>query len=433
MDNSNSDSQEASKSSKPNLILYAALGLLVIIAGASYLSTNKSNPSEQSSLPTSNTTHSAEPAVVSKTEVTSTTPKESKADLEKQAARRDAELAEQRREAEHRRQQSDREAEAKIAADRERQRQQQETQQRALDEQEKVRRADAENARRNAAESKVKQSRAQVESQLRKTSNDISNVDADYVKAAELQATARSKSEKSNAKATTLLEKSRGSATAARNQIAFNQKKIQEANLQLQTYQRNPKTSKDALAQLQQKQAGYQKEITTLQAALTKAEADQTAAQNELNKSDPEMSKSDQAMTALARKRSALAQTLEGQIVEMERLRQEPDYVEMTKKDGDFDTQKLIDGARQLLAKNIEDAVSSTKSTANSLGTDRKVPADPDIVVSNQKTTLYTLKNGRKISSVKSMDAGDSISVKTLGGKFETIQKEDIAKEEVLE
>lgn len=434
MDIPGDDSSEIKPAaSKRNTALYATLGVLVVIAGASYLFTGSTNPTAQIQPPPQNAPILDSPRNNPKNDPPVTVPRESASDLAKQAARHEEERAEQRREAENRKQQAERDVEAKITAERERQRQQQETQKRAQDDQEKMRRVDAENVRRTAAESKIKQSRTQIETQLRKSSADISNLDQDYLRTVETQRASRLKNEKLNVKAAELVEKSRGSAAAARNQIAYNQKKIQETNLQLTTYQRNPKTSKDLIAQLQQKQAGFQRDITTLQTALTKAEADHTAAQNELNKVDPEAARGEQAISGLLRKRASLAQALEGQVLEIERLRREPDYIEMTKIDGDFDTQKLVDTARQLLAKNLEDSVSAIKSAANTPDPDRKILSDANIVVSNQKTTLYTLKNGRKISSVKSMDAGDSISVKTLGGKFESIKKEDIEKEEVLE
>jgi hypothetical protein len=42
--------------------------------------------------------------------------------------------------------------------------------------------------------------------------------------------------------------------------------------------------------------------------------------------------------------------------------------------------------------------------------------------------TVYVLKDGRKLVSVNAVDAGDSITIKTASGKFETINKEDIDK-----
>ncbi|HYG76075.1 MAG TPA: hypothetical protein VEK08_13805 [Planctomycetota bacterium] len=42
------------------------------------------------------------------------------------------------------------------------------------------------------------------------------------------------------------------------------------------------------------------------------------------------------------------------------------------------------------------------------------------------KITTYTLKNGRRILGVQSVDSGDSLSVKSVSGKFHLIKKDDI-------
>jgi parallel beta-helix repeat protein len=47
-------------------------------------------------------------------------------------------------------------------------------------------------------------------------------------------------------------------------------------------------------------------------------------------------------------------------------------------------------------------------------------PAPPSSV------TVYVMKDGRRVRSVKSVDAGDALTVKSESGKFETLQKSDI-------
>ena len=42
--------------------------------------------------------------------------------------------------------------------------------------------------------------------------------------------------------------------------------------------------------------------------------------------------------------------------------------------------------------------------------------------------TIYVMKDGRRLTSVRSVDAGDTISIKTESGKFEAVNKEDIEK-----
>ncbi|MDL5055718.1 hypothetical protein QQ056_19500 [Oscillatoria laete-virens NRMC-F 0139] len=351
----------------------------------------------------------------------------------RQQAVREKELAELRRDSELRRQQEQQNAELKFAEERERIRLQQEAQAKQSAEVARAKRDELEATRRAASEAKLKQSRLQSESLIRKTASDITAVDNEYIATSNSLDLARENLAKSNAASVAAFEKAKGAVIAARNQIAFNQKKILELNAQLQTTQRNVKVSKEATTQIQQKQASLQREIASFQSALSKAEADKSALEKDLGKNSPEIARSEQTLSNLLRKRATLVQTADGQLIELERLRREPDYIEMIKVSGDYETEKLISGTRQLLVKDIENVSLKKDRTGGQPAAESVVTSDPSIVVNNAKVTLYTLKSGRKISSVKSMDAGDAISVKTLNGKFESIKKEDIAKEEVLE
>jgi len=355
------------------------------------------------------------------------------AEESRQQVAQEKELAELRRDSELRRQQEQREAELKFAEERERNRLQQEAQAKQTAELARAKRDELEATKKASSEAKLKQIRLQSESLIRKTASDIAAVDNEYIATSSSLDMARENLAKSNTASAAAFEKAKSAAIAARNQIAFNQKKILELNAQLQTTQRNVKVSKEATAQLQQKQASLQREITSFQSALSKAETEKSALEKDLGKNSPEIARSEQSLSNLLRKRATLVQTADGQLIELERLRHEPDYIEMIKVSGDYGTEKLIKDTRQLLVKDIE-AVSLKKERAGvQPATESVATSDPSIVVNNAKVTLYTLKSGRKISSVKSMDAGDAISVKTLNGKFESIKKEDIVKEEVLE
>lgn len=343
------------------------------------------------------------------------------------------ELAELRRDSELRRQQEQRDTELKYAEERERIRLQQEAQAKQTAEVARAKRDELEATKKASSETKLKQSRLQSESLIRKTASDIAAVDNEYIATSNSLDIARENLAKSNAASVAAFEKAKGAVIAARNQIVFNQKKILELNAQLQTTQRNVKVSKEATAQIQQKQASLQREIASFQSALSKAETDKSALEKDLGKNSPDIARSEQALSNLLRKRATLVQTADGQLIELERLRREPDYIEMIKISGDYETEKLINSTRLLLVKDIESSSLKKDRPGGQPAQEAVVTSDPSIVVNNAKVTLYTLKSGRKISSVKSMDAGDAISVKTLNGKFESIKKEDIVKEEVLE
>lgn len=63
----------------------------------------------------------------------------------------------------------------------------------------------------------------------------------------------------------------------------------------------------------------------------------------------------------------------------------------------------------------------STKTVVPATGTEPK--AEPAAAGS---VTVYVMKDGRRVRSVKSVDAGDVLTVKNESGKFETLQKSDI-------
>ncbi|HEY3323086.1 MAG TPA: hypothetical protein VGP72_21720 [Planctomycetota bacterium] len=73
----------------------------------------------------------------------------------------------------------------------------------------------------------------------------------------------------------------------------------------------------------------------------------------------------------------------------------------------------------------------NTKSTADSKTPESKAAqktasSEP----SDAPKTVYTLKDGKRIVAVKTVDAGDVVTVKTEEGKFMTIEKNDIEKTE---
>jgi len=299
------------------------------------------------------------------------------------------------------------------------------------------RKADFERLRLQAAVRKLIQIKNLLEADLKKFEVELNRIDGEIAKKQEIIDGTPKRVQDVNAAA----EKSRRENNAAKNQISYNEKKIEEVNLQLKEYQKNTKSSQELIANSNKKLEGLRKEITNFQNAITKAETDQSAAQSEMQQIEVELNRSKQWIKDYLARRSNLERMMKEKVTELEQLRRDPDYNELAKLGGELDIQKIITHTKELLAKGPptgSDPSTPKKTpdrTPESPVTADSKPGEGGVTVATkkEKITVYTLKDGKTVSATKAIDAGDMLSVKTLEGKFQSIHKEDIVKEESKE
>lgn len=222
-------------------------------------------------------------------------------------------------------------------------------------------------------------------------------------------------------------EKLRSGTVAANNQIKYNEKKIEEVNLQIREYQRKP-GSQELVAQAQRKIESIRIEQERFETAIQK-NAEETTLLN----------RNRQAIKDLLSRRANLQKTIGRQVVELKQLRGDPSFSDLVKVGGSEELEKMIVEATALMNKEAPDGtirkVAPKPEPVAANPSNRTTESSPGVTVSakKDKVTVYTLKNGKTVSATKSIEAGDMISVKTLDGKFQSIAKEDIVKEELRE
>jgi len=268
-------------------------------------------------------------------------------------------------------------------------------------------------------------------------------------------------------------DKARGAAAAAKNQGEYSAKKIEETQLQLREYQKRPQGNQELITKLNTKIEGLRREQASFQATAAKAEtfvASETARREgeisqlraegerriaELNKAsvDFETSRAQQAVKDLLARREKLIRLTKDKVLELTQLRLDPDYAELAKLGTDVDIQKTLDQMNGLIASlppKPPEPVLPGKPAVNDTPTTGTTPANPNkatpannggspvdtgvsVSAKKEKITVYTMKDGKTVSATKSVDAGDMLSVKTIEGKFQSIFKEDIVKQETRE
>jgi len=358
----------------------------------------------------------------------------------------------------------------------------------------KAQRDEFNNTRAQAAARKLAQLKNLIQSDLSKFETELLKVDnemtANYLKisrvatdtanaraAAEVQIRKeRQKLEELQKDDSAEFDKARASAAAAKNQAEYSAKKIEEANLQMREYQKKPQGNTELIAKLNSKIESLRREQTTHQANAAKAETFVISETNrregemarlrsegerrisELSKAsvDIETSRAQQAVKDLTARREKLLRIMKEKVLELTQLRLDPDYAELSKLGADIDIQKTLDQMNGLISslppKPPAPPVPGRPVVADTPapGTNPATPVNPTTAPANggspttsdtgvtvsakkEKVTVYTLKDGKTVTATKSVDAGDMLSVKTLEGKFQSIFKEDIVKEESKE
>lgn len=223
-----------------------------------------------------------------------------------------------------------------------------------------------------------------------------------------------------------IAEKLRSGSVAANNQIKYAEKKIEETNLQLRENQKKPGTGGEQIGILNRKIEGLRADQVRLEAAIQKNQEDTVM-----------LTRNRQTIKDLLSRRANLQKTIKNQVVELKQLRGDPAFVELTNVGGAEEVHKMIADATALSEKEVPDGTIkrpevvakpepiATPQNGDSTGV--------TVSAKKEKVTVYTLKNGKTVSATKAVDAGDMLSVKTMDGKFQSIFKEDIVKEESKE
>jgi chromosome segregation ATPase len=293
---------------------------------------------------------------------------------------------------------------------------------------------------------RLQQLKTVMESDLGKFEVEFNKVDAEFLKQYQVfenAAKERVNEEKLREERTDRIEKAHRSEIAAKNQIALNEKKLEELRVQLQAMSRNAGASQEMRGQIERKQQDLRAAVANFKTTMSAA----AQAQNEpeIAASDYGVKRAEAMIKDLQGRREKLEKRSGETVANLEALRKDADFPEFMKTGADEEIQKTAAKIRKLIAQgpparpsaesvaqhNDTRAPSTPAPTATTDSTD----GSPGVTVADKKdpVTVYTLKDGKKIEAVKTIDAGDMISVKTVGGEFKSILKEEIAKKEVNE